>query len=55
MKKKLSAILGTLCIAAILGACVITNEAGDPCLLNYGLLAFAAICGIGSKKTEGAK
>ena len=52
MKRKLSATLGALCIAAILAACCITDQNGDPCAANYVLLALAAALGIGSKLTE---
>ena len=52
MKRKLSTILGVLCIAAILAACCITDRNGDPCAVNYVLLALAALLGIGSKTTE---
>ena len=52
MKRKLSTILGALCIAAILAACCITDRNGDPCAVNYVLLALAALLGIGSKTTE---
>lgn len=52
MKRKLSATLGTLCIAAILAACCISDKNGDPCAANYVLLALAAALGIGSKLTE---
>lgn len=51
MKRKLSTILGTLCIAAILAACCITDQNGDPCAVNYVLLALATLLGIGSKTT----
>lgn len=52
MKKKIPTILGTLCIAAILAACCITDSNGDPCAANYVLLAIATALGIGSKLTE---
>lgn len=52
MKRKLSTALGVLCIAAILAACCITDRNGDPCAVNYALLALAALLGIGSKTTE---
>lgn len=52
MKKKLPTALGVLCIAAILAACCITDRNGDPCAVNYVLLALAALLGIGSKTTE---
>ena len=52
MKKKTPTILGTLCIAAILAACCITDQNGDPCAVNYVLLALALALGIGSKTTE---
>ena len=52
MKKKLPTILGTLCITAILAACCITDKNGDPCAVNYVLLALATALGIGSKLTE---
>lgn len=52
MKKKVPTILGALCIAAILAACCITDQNGDPCTANYIILAIAAILGIGSKLAE---
>ena len=52
MRNKLSTILGVICIVAIFAACCITDQNGDPFAVNYVLLAVAAICGIGSKKTE---
>ena len=52
MNNKLSTILGGLCIAAILAACCITDGNGDPCIVNYVLLAVAAIFGIGAKRVE---
>lgn len=52
MKRKLSATLGVLCIAAILAACCISDKNGDPCATNYVLLAIATALGIGSKLTE---
>ena len=52
MKKKLPTILGTLCIAAILAACCITDKNGDPCTANYILITLAVILGIGAKLTE---
>ena len=52
MKKKIPTILGTLCIAAILVACCITDQNGDPCAANYILIAIAVILGIGAKLTE---
>ncbi len=52
MKKKLPTILGSLCIAAILAACCITDQNGDPCAANYILIAIAAFLGVGSKLTE---
>ena len=55
MKNKLSTALGVICIAAIFAACCITDKNGDPCAINYVLLAIAAICGIGSKIAEGKR
>lgn len=52
MKNKISTTLGVLCIVAILATCCITDQNGDPCAVNYVLLAIAAICGIGSKIAE---
>ena len=52
MKRKLSTALGVLCIAAILAACCITDRNGDPCAVNYVLLALAVLLGIGSKTTD---
>ena len=52
MKRKLSATLGTLCIAAFLAACCITDQNGDPCIANYLLLIIGLALGIGSKITE---
>jgi hypothetical protein len=55
MKKKISNILGKICVAAIFAACIITNNDGDPCKWNYTLLAIAGITGWSSKKLEEAK
>lgn len=55
MKKKIINALYLACIAAIFAACVITNEAGDPCMWNYALLAIAVLTGGAAKKMEGAK
>lgn len=55
MKKKIINALYLACIAAIFAACVITNEAGDPCMWNYALLAIAGLTGGAAKKMEGAK
>lgn len=52
MKKKIPTILGTLCIAAFLTACCITDQNGDPCAANYILLFIGLALGIGSKITE---
>lgn len=52
MNNKLSRILGVICVAAIFAACCITDKNGDPCAVNYVLLAIAAICGVGAKMTE---
>ena len=52
MKRKLSTILGVICIAAILAACCITDQNGDPCAANYILIAIAVILGVGAKLTE---
>ena len=45
MKKRIIKALYFACIAAIFAACVITNEAGDPCMWNYVLFAFAGLTG----------
>ena len=55
MKKKISNILGFVCVAAIFAACIITNKDGDPCMWNYTCLAIAGLCGWSSKKMEEAK
>ena len=55
MKKKISNILGFVCVAAIFAACIITNKDGDPCKWNYILLAISGISGLASKKLEEAK
>ena len=52
MKKKMSNALGIICVGAIFAACCITDRNGDPCMWNYILLAFAALCGIGCKRLE---
>lgn len=52
MKRKLSTILGGLCITAFLAACCITDKNGDPCAANYILLLIGLALGIGSKITE---
>lgn len=54
MKKKMSKILGSICVVAVFAACIITNKDGDPCMWNYILLAIAGITGGASKKLEGA-
>lgn len=53
MKKRIINALYLACIAAIFAACIITNEAGDPCMLNYVLLAFAGLTGGAAKRMEG--
>lgn len=53
MKKTIKKTLYIACVAAIFAACVITNEAGDPCLWNYVLLAFAGLTGGAAKRMEG--
>lgn len=53
MKKKIVKALYLACVSAILAACVITNEAGDPCMLNYMLLAIAGLTGGAAKRMEG--
>ena len=55
MKKRISNIMGIVCVTAIFAACIITNQEGDPCLWNYILLAIAGISGVASKKLEEAK
>lgn len=55
MKKRISNILGTICIVAVFAACLITNKQGDPCKWNYICLAIAGISGYASKKVEEAK
>lgn len=52
MKKKLSTILGGLCILAFLLACCFTDTNGDPSTVNYILIAVAIVLGIGSKLTD---
>lgn len=42
-------ILGLVCVLSIFAACIITNEEGDPCLVNYILFGVALISGILSK------
>ena len=54
-RKRISDILGVLCVAAVLTACILTDEAGEPCLWNYFLFAFAGLTGWASKKMEGAR
>ena len=53
MKKRIINALYLACIAAIFAACVITNEAGDPCMWNYALLAFAGMTGGTARSMEG--
>lgn len=53
-KKKLSAILGTVCVAAIFAGCVEGLDGGIT-LWNVICLAVAAISGYASKKMEEAK
>lgn len=55
MKKKIIKALYIACVAAIFAACVITNEAGDPCKWNYALLAIAGLTGGAAKRMEKAK
>lgn len=55
MKKKISNIMGIVCVTAIFAACIITDKDGDPCMWNYILLAIAGITGVASKKMEEAK
>ena len=50
MKKRLQKTLELTCVAAIFAACIITNEAGDPCLWNYALLALSGLTGWGAKR-----
>ena len=50
MKKRLQKTLELTCVAAIFAACIITNEAGDPCLWNYALLALAGLTGWAAKR-----
>jgi len=52
-KTNLSFILAVVCVGLIFAACAITDQNGDPTLLNYGLLAAAVLCGLGAKKLEG--
>ncbi len=52
MKKKYNNALGIACIAAILAACILTDEAGDPFWGNYALLAIASLTGYGAKRKE---
>lgn len=54
MKKQLKKALGLTCVAAIFAACIITDEAGDPCLWNYALLALAGLTGWAAKRMGGA-
>lgn len=54
MKKQLKKALGLTCVAAIFAACCITNEAGDPCLWNYALLALAGLAGWAARRMGGA-
>lgn len=55
MKKTIKKTLYIACVAAIFAACVITNEAGDPCMWNYVLLAFAGLTGGAAKRMEVAR
>lgn len=55
MKKRIIYALYLACIAAIFAACVITNEAGDPCMWNYALLSIAGLTGGAAKRMESAK
>lgn len=52
MKKKSNNALGIACITAILAACILTDDAGDPFWGNYALLAIAALTGYGAKRKE---
>ncbi len=55
MKKKISNILGIICVAAVFAACIITDKDGDPCKWNYIILAMSGISGWASKKLEEAR
>ena len=55
MKKRISNIMGMVCVTAIFAACIITDKDGDPCMWNYIFLAIAGLCGWSSKKLEEAK
>ena len=53
MKKKIKDALGLICVGCIFAACMVTNEDGDPCSLNYILLGAALVSGILSRKKGG--
>jgi len=52
MKKKLKKTLEIACVAAVLVACILTDEAGEPCMWNYALFAFSGLAGWASKRME---
>ena len=49
MKKKMKDALGVICVGCILAACMVTNEAGDPCYVNAILLGIAVVTGLLSR------
>lgn len=49
MKRKIKWALGLVCVGCIFAACIVTDEAGDPCLVNYVLLGAAFAAGTASK------
>lgn len=55
MRKIISNILGTICVVAVIVACIITNKEGDPCKWNYICLVISGISGYASKKLEETK
>lgn len=55
MKKRISNIMGIVCVTAVFAACIITDKDGDPCKWNYILLAIAGVTGWASRKMEEAK
>ena len=54
MKKKTTDALGVICVGCILASCAVTNEKGDPFIVNYVLLGIAAITGLISKLSANA-
>jgi len=53
MKKKTQDTFGVICVGCIFAACMVTNENGDPCYVNYILLGIALVTGLLSRYKGG--